>query len=603
MWVATVVSLPWWYSSHWYGTHAWAAAFIVLDGVVIAGTAIAVVVHELGHLAVGLAVGAKVTAFRVGGGRNALIRFKVRGFRVTLGWPSHGGVEYIAMPSVWRRTAITLAGSLADLVAAGVIAGLRLPVRHPVADVLALTIAVAGITNLLPFRTRDGRVSDGARLFLVPAAVRSQKTTADVAALTHGRRDVQDWDGARLSRVRAAYRKGDLVARANVGEIASGLRKAGKAAELLELHAGLTLPGPSAPVEHAAAIVVVELNVALLPGLPDESADLAEKRVDALLRYHDLGQSEPIAQFALALLRLRLRRYPDVERLCRPALALPATGSSPLSRQMVLGAVIAARKALGQPYEDLVTEVAGMRQGAAAAQVPVVAQKPAGRHRDAEKAAATIQEITDPGRAKRLLADLREFAGNPRGQAQPGRTDRLLAAYREGDQVAAHSAGYLGAMLQAEGRIAELLELHAGLAAPSGPRAGLLTRSMLMLEASVLRVAGLPAEAYELAATRVQWALDNHRLDGNGSPLRAATRHSLALARLRQGRFGEVEALCAEGLADTGLSAGSRAEVLATVVLARRALGQPHEELLARAISLDPEAHLVKEASAEARPS
>jgi len=73
--------------------------------------------------------------------------------------------------------------------------------------------------------------------------------------------------------------------------------------------------------------------------------------------------------------------------------------------------------------------------------------------------------------------------------------------------------------------------------------------------------------------------------------------HSMAVARLRQGNFGVVEQLCQEGLARRELSPGDRATVLATVALARQALGQPWEALLAEATGLDPEADLVAEAS------
>lgn len=76
----------------------------------------------------------------------------------------------------------------------------------------------------------------------------------------------------------------------------------------------------------------------------------------------------------------------------------------------------------------------------------------------------------------------------------------------------------------------------------------------------------------------------------------AAVKHTLALARLRQGRFEEVEPLCASGLAgDHGPD--TRATILATIVLARRALGQPHADLLGEAVALSPDADLVAEAA------
>ena len=58
----------------------------------------------------------------------------------------------------------------------------------------------------------------------------------------------------------------------------------------------------------------------------------------------------------------------------------------------------------------------------------------------------------------------------------------------------------------------------------------------------------------------------------------------MALARLRQGRFAEVEPWCASSLA-SDLRPDDRATVLATIAMARRALGQPYEEPLAEALS------------------
>jgi hypothetical protein len=77
---------------------------------------------------------------------------------------------------------------------------------------------------------------------------------------------------------------------------------------------------------------------------------------------------------------------------------------------------------------------------------------------------------------------------------------------------------------------------------------------------------------------------------------RYAALHTLATARLRQGRLAEVEPLCAEVLASAP-DPGTRATTLATVVLARRALGEPYEELLAEAVALSPDADLVAEAA------
>jgi hypothetical protein len=75
--------------------------------------------------------------------------------------------------------------------------------------------------------------------------------------------------------------------------------------------------------------------------------------------------------------------------------------------------------------------------------------------------------------------------------------------------------------------------------------------------------------------------------------------HTLAVARLRQRRYGEVEALCAPAV-DGATGRDDRATVLATMVIARRALGQPYAKLLAQAVALSPDADLVAEAALDA---
>jgi hypothetical protein len=70
------------------------------------------------------------------------------------------------------------------------------------------------------------------------------------------------------------------------------------------------------------------------------------------------------------------------------------------------------------------------------------------------------------------------------------------------------------------------------------------------VECQVLYVPGLPVDVIEQAATRVQWILDTHDFSGEyGLALKAAALHTLAVARLRQERFSEVEPLCEPGLA------------------------------------------------------
>jgi hypothetical protein len=111
------------------------------------------------------------------------------------------------------------------------------------------------------------------------------------------------------------------------------------------------------------------------------------------------------------------------------------------------------------------------------------------------------------------------------------------------------------------------------------------------LERNVIVLPGLPADVIEQAAVRIE------RLVDRGDPEQAAVLHSLAVARLRQGRFAEVEPLCAEAL-ESDLTPEERATVLATVALARRALGHSYAEPLAQAVALAPDADLVAEAAA-----
>jgi len=205
-----------------------------------------VVAHELGHLLACLAAGAQVKAFRLGPER-AAIRFRVRSVQVSLGWPYQGRVEYTAAPSVARRAMITLAGSLTQLALACVALAFSASGTRPLVVAVALGLGVHGLINLMPFRLRSGRLSDGARLF----ELRSD---------------------ARAAAVLAAQKT------------AARLVRAGRIAELLELHKGLDVPDRRMSVAPALALAMVECNVALLAGLPQADAALAERRAPSAAR-------------------------------------------------------------------------------------------------------------------------------------------------------------------------------------------------------------------------------------------------------------------------------------------------------------------------------
>jgi hypothetical protein len=481
-----------------------------------------VVAHELGHLLACLAVGATVKAFRLGPERPA-IRFRVRSVQVSLGWPYEGRVEYAAGASVGRRVVITLAGSLTQLVLAYVAWAFSASGERPLVVAAVVGLGFTGLTNLMPFRLRSERLSDGARLF----EVRSDARTAAV-----------------------------LEAR----KTAARLLQAGRAAELLELHAGLDVPVRRMSAAQALGLATVECSVALLADLPQADALLAERRASLLLRDHHPALVRSVSGLTLAFLRLRpggTESHAEVERLCDQALAVKEL-PDPL-RRLALAAIILSRQARGLPYEDVRATAAGLK---AAAQ-------------GLEPFAAGLSAVVDP--------------------------EGFLSAFRAGALDTRLGAGSLAPMLRRQGRVGELLELHNGYEVPAGRLASAQARSLHEVEYNLLLLAGLPPAVTDEAASRIEWILGHYPFAGEGASMpRPAVEHTLALARLRQGRFAEVAQLCATGLAgDYGPDA--RATMLATVALARRALGQPHADLVAEAVALSANADLVAEAAEDSR--
>jgi hypothetical protein len=124
-----------------------------------------------------------------------------------------------------------------------------------------------------------------------------------------------------------------------------------------------------------------------------------------------------------------------------------------------------------------------------------------------------------------------------------------------------------------------------------------VTHIVHVLSWKVLAAGDLPAQTADLAAARVQWVIDH--LDRGHPDKRTPAhkaQHTLAVARLRQGRAVEVRALCAAALA-AELDPDDRATVLATVAMARHALLLSGRPQLEEALALDPAAALVTEAS------
>ena len=522
MWIGAIVLLPLAYS----GTPTGSDDPLALPAVFVGAVLVAVVAHELGHLLACRAVGAKVKAFRLGDERYA-IRFRVQAVQVSLGWPYKGRVEHEGARSVGRRAVITLAGSLVDLALAGLALAAAMAASgqaaRPLAVAAALGFAVTGLTNLLPFRSRSGRLTDGARLL----ELRSDARTAELRA---------------------------------VRKKATRLLRMGRAEELLELHAALGDPADRISTAEAVIRTLIEFNVAGLAGLPDDTARLAERRVEMLVRRRDLGRAETSAHLTLALLRLRQGGrdgYAAAEQHCAQALAVENVTDS--VRRIALGAVIVSREARGLPDEDI--------HAAAAAAFSELGDGP-------EEMAASLKAILDP--------------------------EAMLRAFRAGDPAARLGVGSIAVMLRRQGRIGELLDVHAGFVAPAGGHWRAQARSLHEVECNLLCVPGLPSEVIDEAADRAQWLMDNYPFKAKeDSQLRSGMEHTLALARLRQGRFDEVEPLCASGMA-ADVGPDNRATLLATLAIARRALGQPHADLLAEAVALSPDADLVAEARSSA---
>ena len=198
-----------------------------------------------------------------------------------------------------------------------------------------------------------------------------------------------------------------------------------------------------------------------------------------------------------------------------------------------------------------------------------------------------------------MRAEYTEFVRDYDGPLQPERTTRWLAYYHENETLAWAAMGFIGRSLRREGRIPELLALHADLAMPAGPHVHELTQATHMLAWEVLLVPGLPREAIGRAVSQAEWVLRTADFKpGDPAWYREAVQHTLALGKLRQGRYAEAEQLCQPILARRNLDPTSRATVLATIALARKALGQPHQQFLAEAIALAPAAALVSEAAA-----
>jgi hypothetical protein len=183
-----------------------------------------------------------------------------------------------------------------------------------------------------------------------------------------------------------------------------------------------------------------------------------------------------------------------------------------------------------------------------------------------------------------LLAD-------PGWQDRPDAADILINGFRLDVPEAEDCLGELS------GQPEVLLRLFLKpWALPDEPAAD-VTHIVHVLSWKVLVTGDLPATTADLAASRAEWVighLDSDHPDKR-TPVHSA-RHTLAVARFRQGRASEARQLCTDALA-AELDPCDRASVLATVAMARHARLLSGREQLDEALALDPEAPLVSEAA------
>lgn len=346
--------------SRWVPAAAWAAsraaAGIIAGGSLAVGTSaaltaggfprgiavvcgtllLAIVLHELAHLGTARLLGVPVAVIHIGG-PPALVSIPLGSTKLGLGIRLRGNVQLGQHPRAGRRALLVAAGPLANLATAAVV--LALPLPGWVIWTVAPISAGLGLANLVPFRQRDGRISDGATLLRLPAQRRAEKDLDRLLASP-------DWPGQAdaADRLLAGWHRKAPDALNRFHYIAFLLRKNGQAGELLELHASdFRLSGNPAE-DTVTALHQLEWAVLTLPGLPQPAADLAAQRVEWVAAHCSAGLL-PAVQHTLALARLRQHRFAEVEPLCAAALADPLTADQ---RATVLATVAMARHALGQ---------------------------------------------------------------------------------------------------------------------------------------------------------------------------------------------------------------------------------------------------------------
>jgi hypothetical protein len=193
---------------------------------------------------------------------------------------------------------------------------------------------------------------------------------------------------------------------------------------------------------------------------------------------------------------------------------------------------------------------------------------------------------------QRASADIAELLDTPDWSARPDAADGLVRAYCLDVPEASEC------LLGPASRPDVLLDLYRqDWTLPDHPSADAI-RAIHHLSWKLVSTAGLATELADLAASRIEWVLGQLDRDKENPVVKPYNaRHTLAVARLRQGRPADVRRLCADALA-ADLTPADRATVLATVAMARDALLLSGHQAVDEALALDPDADLVGEAVA-----
>lgn len=333
------------------------AAIAGTAGLVLIAVIVVIVLHQLSQAAAARLLGQRVSAIWLGG-PPARATIGLGTVQLGLGFRLRGAVSHSAsrLPAI-RRAVVDAAGPAAGLLLVPLYLLLPLP-RWPAA-VLAVTTAAWELSGLVPVRTADGRLNDGAQLLRARARRRAD---AEFRQLL----EQPGW-AARPGAADQLLQAGRLEAAAAQDWIRQPADDAG---DLMRLHAAAwTLPG--APDRELRAVVRdLTWKVLTRPGLSGPAADGAADRAEWLERHvdrrRDPAGSRAGTRQALAVARLRQGRLAEVEPLCEQAFW---AGLPPGPQASLLAATALARHALGQdgrppldaalvldPHADLVAE-------------------------------------------------------------------------------------------------------------------------------------------------------------------------------------------------------------------------------------------------------